>query len=105
MNADGSAPRALLATQELEQPAGWSPDGKTILFTRYLDRSGRRAEVGVVAVDGSGERMLARGIAASWSPDGERILYTNPFQPYEMAGDGTQKRRITAAPAFDPDWR
>jgi Tol biopolymer transport system component len=105
VRVDGSDRRLVLASPELDQPAGWSPDGMRILFTQF-DRDGNGSSVCVVNVDGSGFRSLARGLAGSWSPDGQRIVYSTglPGRLVVMRADGSQKRRLPVVGA-EPDWR
>ena len=104
----------LTDTPELEQPAGWSPDGRQILFTRF-DANGPGADVWVVDVTGRNERRLTRGsaqdVAAAWSPDGKRILFTSDRdgreQVYVMDVDGTRQRNLSRSRAADTatSWR
>jgi Tol biopolymer transport system component len=107
VDADGSGRRLVLASPELDQPAGWSPDGKRILFTRLTNSSGMRADVCVVNADGTGMKKLAEGFAGSWSPDGTEILYADSFpgQMWIMEADGSDKRRISGAFGAEPHWR
>jgi TolB protein len=105
MDADGSNRRQLLATPRLEGAAGWSPDGKTILYTRFNGNNGRDADVFVISSDGTNVRKLAHGIAGAWSPDGSQIVYTAPFQLLLMNADGSHKRKTPLLGVWDPDWR
>jgi Tol biopolymer transport system component len=105
MNADGTNRRQLLATAKLEGAAGWSPDGRKILFTRFNDSSGRNADVLVMNADGTNKRKLAQGVAGSWSPNGSRIVYTNSFRLRIMNADGSHKRKLRSSGVWDPDWR
>jgi len=105
MDADGTNRRQLLATTTIEAAAGWSPDGKTILFTRFNDNSGRDVDVFVMNADGTKRRRLARGVAGSWSPNGTRIVYTDSFQLRIMNADGSHKRKLPSAGVRDPAWR
>jgi Tol biopolymer transport system component len=105
MDADGTNRRQLLATAKIEGAAGWSPDGKRILFTRFNDNSGRNADVFVMNADGTHRRRLAQGVAGSWSPTGSRIVYTYSFQLRLMNADGSHKRKLRSAGVWDPDWR
>jgi Tol biopolymer transport system component len=103
---DGGGRRLLLASPQIDQPAGWSPHGDLILFTRYDDAG--RAAVYVIGVDGTtGLRKLADGVAGAWSPDGREIVYTaaDPGQLMVMRADGTGKRRLRGAFGAEPDWR
>jgi Tol biopolymer transport system component len=104
IDADGSNRRLLLASGRLETPAGWSPDGSRVLYTRFnSDREGD-SDVMVVKADGTGVTKLGHGIAGSWSPDGSRIAYTTG-RLMTMQADGSRKRRTGLAGVYDPDWR
>lgn len=76
----GAVRARLTSSPELEQAAGWSPDGRSVVFTRF-GRDGRGANVFVVDVGTGRERALTRGtgqnVAAGWSPDGRKILFTS----------------------------
>src|SRR5262245_38033037 len=106
VDADGANRRLVLASPELDQPADWSPNGRTILFTRY-DANGRGSAIWVVNVDGTGLRKLARGLAGSFSPDGKRIVYTTDFpgRLMLMHADGSGKRPLGGLVGAEPDWR
>lgn len=54
----------------MKQPS-WSPDGSTLLFTFNPGDT----DIYVANADGSDERLLMSGHAASWSPDGSRIEF------------------------------
>lgn len=89
----------------------WSPDGRSILFTRGdYDREADvvREDVYVVGADGKGERRLTSDGASSamdWSPDGRKILFvrrsstsTKPridtVELWVMDADGGRKTRL-----------
>lgn len=104
----------LTDTPELEQPAGWSPDGRSVLFTRF-DADGPGADVFVVDATGANERRLTRGAgqdtAAAWSPDGREIVFTSDRdgheQVYVMRADGTRQRNVSHSRFADTatSWR
>src|SRR5262245_36301295 len=73
MNADGSGQRRLA----LGFAKAWSPDGRTIAFTK-LDTPG----LYVMDADGSRERRLTHYLvgSAAWSPDGQKILFSG-YEP------------------------
>jgi Tol biopolymer transport system component len=81
---DGGPPRILLRSEGEPPRASWSPDGRTMVFTRTHREAG--AELRLIDADGGNERLLARfegqsltlGTAtgtgpAGWSPDGTKI--------------------------------
>lgn len=107
IGAWGGTPQLLLpgAPPADVEPAGWSPDGRKILFTRSSPGNG--PHVFVMNADGTRVRRLARGIAGSWSPDGEKIVYTKTFWwgLFVMNADGSHRRRVLATEASEPDWR
>ena len=82
----------------------WSPDGRTIAFTRsYCDR--RYSEIYVMNADGSEQRMLARnakpdyGIAElAWSPRGDKIAFVSPArrQPGDLPRECRRRRAVEA---------
>ena len=80
--------------------ATWSPDGKSLCFTRA--RSAREAAIFVVRVDGGGLRRLTpwslAASAASWAPDGSKIL----FESYSTPHPGRSANLFTIAPRGGP---
>ncbi len=94
----------------------WSPRGDIIAFTKMF-----KGEffIGVMNVDGSGERLLARGFlveAPTWAPNGRVLMY---FKQEPVSNDGqggetylyrvditgfNERRVSTPADASDPAW-
>jgi Tol biopolymer transport system component len=103
VGADGTVQRRLTATRDIEFAAGWSRDGRRILFTRLQTEI--IAGVMVLDVNGGRARKLADGIAAAWSPDESQILYTSSHQLHVMQADGSRQRRLATVRADEPDWR
>ncbi len=84
MNDDGSRRRRLThSTQATHRYPRWSPDGKRIAFTRYMDRtqSQTTAEVFVMNADGTNPQRLTYNnvfdVDSAWSPDGRSLAFTS----------------------------
>jgi TolB protein len=83
----------------------FSPDGSTIVFTRF--KSARKSAIHRVSVDGTGlQRLTKWKLNASnpdWSPDGQRITFDSgdvglpPAKPniFVMGADGSGRTRLT----------
>ena len=117
VHSDGSGLRALTGTGRSESPS-WSPDGSKIAFG-HTDGFGFATNIYVVNPDGSGIRRLTDDLdrtngMSSWSPDGSTIAYSSGRDPgcegsgclalYLMNPDGTNKRKLTDADAFQLSW-
>lgn len=94
----------------------WSPDGTKIAFVADY---GDRADIYAINADGSDLTRLTDnsdlpGNWMSWSPDGTRIVYMTGRefgcsyygcnQLYVMNADGSNKRKLTDAESFFPNW-
>jgi Tol biopolymer transport system component len=87
-----------------ENPASyfhsWSPDGKTIAFTRPSHGSGN---IYAIPVDGGAETALTTGSGISddpdYSPDGKYIYFnsdrTGTMQIWRMLADGSHPEQVT----------
>jgi TolB protein len=116
---------ARLLSNGLEISPAWSPDGRTIAFSRLASPSLpiEQAELYLADADGSNIRALgARGVSPSWSPDGRRIAFVSfadrngPACPvdgcppngeiYVVNADGNSLTRLTTSTADDerPTW-
>lgn len=67
----------------------WSPDGSNIAFES-------RGDLRVIGRDGSDERTVAQGRAATWSPSGLMLA----FLPSQSGAAGVFAVDLTGAPAF-----
>ena len=100
MNADGSHPKFLAATNPSTGGLPvWSPDETKIAFVRDLD-------VWVMGADGTDQVNLTANPAydsyPSWSPDGTKILFmsdrSGTQQGFIMNADGTGVTQVTHDP-------
>lgn len=97
--ATGGAPR-MLTENPLSWFHSWSPDGKTIAFTRPSCGSGN---IYAISVDGGPEKALTSGTGISddpdYSPDGRYIYFnsdrTGSMEIWRMGPDGSQPAQMT----------
>lgn len=101
MAADGSDPRQLVSTIDLEAEPSWSPDGSVIAYRRSSQEDG--SEIWLVPAAGgeaSGLALAGEQRQPVWSPDGTRLLFiaqaTIGDRPdlWEMRADGAGARRL-----------
>lgn len=91
----------------------WSPDGKTIAFSRGTN-GGSPSNIYTVRPDGSGLDQLTHESASAnnfpaWAPDGSELAFVSSrrgsTEIWIMDADGSHQRAITAKPAgFSPQW-
>ena len=112
MNADGTAPRAVLrAEYAIDYDPDWSPDGRQIAYS-----SNRRGnfEIYVADLDTGISRRLTQDQSndenPSWSPDGRRIAFWSNRRGnravFVMNADGSSVRNLTNLRAnnYWADW-
>lgn len=107
----GGEPKTILASATAVFPADWSPDGKSLLASRWLQDLTQ--QIVLVPVDGGPVRVLKtldwrdpQGLG--FSPDGRFIAYSHPPQDstrngdiYFLAPDGSRDARVVRHPADD----
>ena len=119
----GGALHRLVATKADETGGSWSPDGKSLAFTRILPGRGHAA-IYLADANGGNVRKLVGGdrwyMNPTWSPDGTRIAFYSkldfprpsagkqppPSEIYTIGVDGKGLRRLTHDHAldWDPTW-
>lgn len=77
MSSTGQGARILTHNRRDDREPDWSPDGRTIVFSR---RQGASANLRLIRADGSRDRPLTNGgkwqdLSPAWSPDGRRIAF------------------------------
>lgn len=107
MNADGSNQRRISFGGGRYGTPVWSPRGDLVAFTRI----GGGFRVGVMAPDGSGERILSRGPhdeGPTWAPNGRHLMFfkgAGRAQLWSTDLTGQTTRRIpTPLDGSDPAW-
>ena len=113
MNTNGSGHRQLTSNALGSYTPAWSPNGKTIAFSRD-DR------IWLMNANGTNQRPLSQppsygsDEAPAWSPDGHSIAFVRALaqeEPesdiYVMNSDGTGQRRLTSVRGDHdhPDWQ
>jgi Tol biopolymer transport system component len=112
MNRDGSNPVLLSTGAGSDYVDGWSPDGRTLLFTHVVNDN-----VDLWAMDATGDNRRPLTSTAgtehggSWSPDGSRIAFhaappSGFSQIAVMNADGSDQQLLTTDPWYNiyPRW-
>ena len=91
MNPDGSNPVDLSPANTFgDENPQFSPDGRWIAFTRFMDSTGGLLHIFLIRPDGSGAVDLTPGLqgagAATFSPDGRQIAFVMDTDPNPMSG-------------------
>lgn len=91
ISADGTGEVQLTQTPEYESPAGWTRDGKHILFSVFRNDISTLYAINLAGPDKSSPREIGRfsGRSPVPSPDGKRVVY--------MAGTWTATRLMVEA--------
>ena len=85
INASGRGSRRITQTEEydlFDSSPSWSPDGRSIAFTRQDSSAPQKAGIYVIGADGTSlRRVTARlAIAVDWSPDGKSLAFVAASQ-------------------------
>ncbi|MGB7069086.1 MAG: hypothetical protein WBD22_06290 [Pyrinomonadaceae bacterium] len=102
----------------VDEDADWSPDGKTIAFTRYgvKESHANTTSTEMFLIDALGKekpRRLTNNLeeerGPAWSSDGKQIAFMSKavgshFQPCVMNVDGTGFRALTTKPGRSVQW-
>jgi tricorn protease len=123
VSLDGGEPRRLTYDSADDHPTGWSPDGKTVIFTSTRNPAFPfTRELYTVPASGGAERriMTAEGTDRVFSPKGDRVACVRGHRPWFRKGyrgsanddiwisnaDGTMNRRLTTFDGQDrsPMW-
>jgi TolB protein len=110
MNADGSNQRRISFGGGRYATPSWSPRGNLIAFTKLAGNF----RIGVMAADGSGERLLTNGWhdeGPSWAPNGRVLIFFRSAQgsgrgsiwSVDLTG-GNERRIPTPLDGSDPAW-
>ena len=107
MSAAGGQPRRLTYHPDPDIAVGWTPDGRSVLFSSHRYSSSDPDQLFTVSVTGAGglptELPLPTGEQGSYSADGSRIAYVPGFQwePYWKGYKGGQHAEIWIAQLSD----
>lgn len=120
MNSDGTNVRRLTENEDFEESASWSPDAKSLIFTRALREPedstyASNGELFLMDADGRNELRLTfrKGYDSGgvFSPDGKRVAFygtdeTGNFEIYLINADGSGIENLTRDPLEDysPSW-
>ncbi len=111
---NGAQPQNLTGNRvaTVDDDPNWSPDGRKILFTSYINDPSTTvtpAQIFVMNVDGNGQEQLTNdGIekrGPAWSPDGRRILFACRIGPNNAMGVATFEICVMDAVANAPATR
>ncbi len=116
MNANGRNIKRISYGKGRYATPVWAPKGELIAFTKMLKN---KFYIGVMAPDGSGERLLAKGYLVegpTWAPNGRVLMYFKQDAPvddgkstsvnlYKIDITGFRETRvITPSDGSDPAW-
>lgn len=111
MDMDGFDEQQLTKNKSINISATWSPDGKQLIFTSYLQGN---PDLYMIKVGGRRMRRLTNGpggkLTPNWSPNGSRVALASSAEGianlYTMDPSGKNMDRLTNGKAIDisPAW-
>ena len=110
MNPDGTELQQLTYGAADDSSQRWSPDGRQIVFERWVNASVDAPESNIFAIgaDGTGLRQLTSDagfeLSPAWSPDGRTIAYGTEHGLFAMNTDGSGKRRLASTKRMPYSW-
>jgi TolB protein len=114
VSAQGGSPRPLASTDDRFKPIadpGWSPRGRTIVFTEGQGGPGSAGVIKTVDANGGVAREVGFGARPVWSPSGRRIAAATHSEIQVVNADGSGDRivrdvgpaRLKAGPVWSQD--
>jgi Tol biopolymer transport system component len=112
MHLDGTGLRVLTrGSGALDVDARWSPDGRTLSFSRMPGGDWKRARVHLVDTRTGAVRFFTRGQFARWAPGGTRLVVDAPTAESDgdlflVSADGRTRERLTSTKELEQptDW-
>jgi Tol biopolymer transport system component len=98
--ADGRGRIRVLTHNRTDDHPAWSPDGESVVFTRYPGGGLLRPELWIYNARRS--RLLTEGASPAWSVNGEIAFVRGGSSVYVIRPDGTGLRQVTEG--LDPEW-
>jgi Tol biopolymer transport system component/DNA-binding winged helix-turn-helix (wHTH) protein len=103
----GSSQFRQLTRSEHDCCPAWSPDGRSIAFSRFVDQE--PAIYIVPAAGGPEWRLDTKGVApkigrVDWSPDGKTIAFSGGASLSLLSLENSDVRRLTTPPPLAQDW-
>jgi hypothetical protein len=106
VGTDGRGQRRL--TTGDDNAPSWSPDGKALVFHRYINSENGDDRIIVRPLRGKA-RVLGRGQSPQWSPDGRWIAYKSSAGLNAIQPNGRRRHRVVRGDvsgfAWSPDGR
>lgn len=107
VNKNGSGLRRLTTPRFADLDPAWSPDGRTIAFTRDNVGFGSGYRLALMNADGSSPRWVYGsdgGSMPSWSPESDQLAYAAADGIHTISASGGTSRLIVRGHDGDPAW-